>query len=153
MTSFRAIILAGAILVATGFDASAEKRVALVIGNSSYQNVPRLANPSRDATDIGASLGRMGFSVATLMNATANETRKALIEFGRSALGSEMAVVFYAGHGIEIGGENWLIPVEAELLNDTDVENEAVSLKAIVLQVSKARQLGRVTNWPCLLMR
>ena len=60
-----------------------------------------------------------------------------------------MAVVFYAGHGMEVGGENWLIPVGAELRSDADIESEAVSLRSVSLQVSKARQLGLVILDAC----
>ena len=75
--------------------------------------------------------------------------RKAIVDFGRAAEGAEMAVVFYAGHGMEVGGENWLIPVNAELRSDADIESEAVSLRSISLQVSKARQLGLVILDAC----
>jgi Caspase domain len=74
--------------------------------------------------------------------------RKAIVDFGRSTEGSEMAVVFYAGHGMEAGGENWLIPTDAEL-RSADVESEAISLRSINLQVSKARQLGLVILDAC----
>src|SRR5205085_3232676 len=82
-------------------------------------------------------------------NAAAQEMRKAVVEFGRSAEGSDMAIVFYAGHGMEVGGENWLIPVSAELRSDADIESEAVSLRSISAQVSKARQLGLVILDAC----
>ena len=129
--------------------ASAADRVALVIGNGAYQKVPTLPNPSRDAADIGAALERLNFKVTRLNNAGAAEMRKAVVDFGRATEGSEMAVVFYAGHGMEAGGENWLIPTDAELRSDTDVESEAVSLRSISLQVSKARQLGLVILDAC----
>jgi len=129
--------------------ASAADRVALVIGNGAYQKVPTLPNPPRDATDIGAALERLNFKVTRLSNASAAEMRKAIVDFGRTTDGSEMAVVFYAGHGMEAGGENWLIPTDAELRSDADVESEAVSLRSINLQVSKARQLGLVILDAC----
>jgi hypothetical protein len=129
--------------------AAAADRVALVIGNGAYQKVPTLPNPPRDATDIGAALERLNFKVTRLSNAGAAEMRKAIVDFGRATEGSEMAVVFYAGHGMEAGGENWLIPTDAELRSDTDVESEAVSLRSINLQVSKARQLGLVILDAC----
>ncbi|MEH2568554.1 caspase family protein [Bradyrhizobium sp. AZCC 2289] len=129
--------------------ASAADRVALVIGNGVYQKVPTLPNPPRDATDIGRALERLNFRVTRLSNASAAEMRKAIVDFGRTTEGSEMAVVFYAGHGMEAGGENWLIPVDAELRSDADVESEAVSLRSINLQVSKARQLGLVILDAC----
>lgn len=131
------------------FPASAADRVALVIGNGTYQKVPMLPNPPRDAADIGAALERLNFKVTRLSNAGAAEMRKAIVDFGRATEGSEMAVVFYAGHGMEAGGENWLIPTDAELRSDTDVESEAVSLRSINLQVSKARQLGLVILDAC----
>ncbi len=77
----------------------AADRVALVIGNGLYQKVPALPNPTRDATDIGRALERLNFKVTQLSNASAAEMRKAIVEFGRSAEGSEVAIVYYAGHG------------------------------------------------------
>jgi uncharacterized caspase-like protein len=127
----------------------AADRVALVIGNGVYQKVPALPNPTRDAADIGRALERLNFKVTQLSNANATEMRKAIVDFGRATEGSEIAVVFYAGHGMEMGGENWLIPIDAELRSDTDVESEAVSLRSLSLQVSKARQLGLVILDAC----
>jgi hypothetical protein len=129
--------------------ALAADRVALVIGNGAYQRVPTLPNPPRDAADIARALEHLGFSVTRLDNATAADMRKALVEFGHAAEGSMMSVVFYAGHGMEAGGENWLIPTDAELQSDTDVESEAVSLRSVNLQVSKARQLGLIILDAC----
>lgn len=127
----------------------AAERVALVIGNGTYQKVPTLTNPARDAADIGRALERLNFKVTQLSNAGAAEMRRAIVDFGRASEGSEMAVVFYAGHGMEVGGENWLIPTDAELRSDTDVESEAISLRSISGQASKARQLGLVILDAC----
>jgi hypothetical protein len=127
----------------------AEARVALVVGNSAYKNVPFLPNPLNDANDISESLKQLGFTVHTLINANFDEMRRNVIAFGRDAQGSDIAVIFFAGHGMEVGGENWLIPVDAELLSDTDAENEAISLKAAMLQVTKATKLGLVILDAC----
>ena len=127
----------------------AADRVALVIGNGLYQKVPALPNPTRDSTDIGQAFERLNFKVTQISNASAAEMRKAIVDFGRSAEGSEIAIVYYAGHGMEAGGENWLIPIDAELRSDTDVESEAVSLRSVNLQVSKARLLGLVILDAC----
>ncbi|MGY4448884.1 putative caspase-like protein [Bradyrhizobium sp. i1.3.1] len=129
--------------------ALAQARVALVIGNGAYEKVPELPNPTRDAADIGRALERLDFKVTQVKNATAQEMRKAVVEFGRSAEMSDIAVVFYAGHGMEVGGENWLIPISAELRSDTDAESEAISLRSVSLQVSKARKLGLVILDAC----
>src|SRR3954470_17464914 len=93
--------------------ALAEKRVALVIGNSAYQNVPALLNPARDASAIADSLERLQFRVTRLQDVNAAEMNRAVADFSKVVDGSEMAIVFYAGHGLEAGGENWLIPVDA----------------------------------------
>ena len=147
--SIAAAFLLAASIFSAASPAFAADRVALVIGNGLYQKVPALPNPTRDADDIGRALERLNFRVTRLSNADAADMRKAVIDFGRAAEGSEMAVVYYAGHGMEAGGENWLIPVDAELRADTDVEIEAVSLRSVTLQVSKARQLGLVILDAC----
>lgn len=140
------IVLFGSI---AAYPVYADTRVALVIGNGSYEKVPELPNPPRDAADIGRALERLNFRVSLVRNATAQEMRKAVIEFGRTAEGADMAVVFYAGHGMEVGGENWLIPINAELRSDADIESEAVSLRSISVQASKAKQLGLVILDAC----
>lgn len=126
-----------------------QARVALVIGNGAYEKVPELPNPTRDAADVGRALERLDFKVTQVKDATAQAMRRALVEFGRSADGADLAVVFYAGHGMEVGGENWLIPISAELRSDTDIESEAISLRSVGLQVSKAKKLGLVILDAC----
>ena len=144
--------LAG-IAAATGFavaPAQADgKRVALVIGNSAYSNVPTLPNPANDAGDVAAALKRLGFAVTLIVNASFDEMRRGLIAFGRDAAGAEMAAVYFAGHGMEISGENWLIPVDAELKKEIDAANEAVSLRSVMLQVSNTTSLGLVMLDAC----
>ena len=150
MARAKMLVSATLILTLAGSAACfAADRVALVIGNGAYQKVPVLANPPRDAADIARAFERLNFKVTQLNNATASDMRKAIVAFGRASEGSDMAVIFYAGHGMEMGGENWLIPVDAELRSDTDVESEAVSLKSLNLQVSKARQLGLIILDAC----
>ena len=121
--------------------ASAAQRVALVIGNASYAHAPSLANPLNDATDIGAALDRLGFAVTQLPNASRAELWDGLQKFSLAASASEMAVVFYAGHGIEEDRRNFLIPVDARLLSDADVEFEAVPLDLLSRAVERARGL------------
>src|SRR5262245_57458138 len=113
--------------------AEASTRVALVIGNNAYRGVPALINPMNDAKDVGDALERLGFSVTRISDANYDGMRRAFLEFGRVARGAEMAVVFYAGHGIEVGGENWLVPVDAELKSDIDVDHETIGLKGVMV--------------------
>jgi len=125
------------------------RRVALVIGNNKYKNVSALINPSNDANDVSTSLQRLGFSVRRVLDATFDEMRKGLLDFARNARGSDVAIVFFAGHGIEVGGENYLIPVDAELKADVDVDHEAIALKNILPLVENASKLGLVILDAC----
>jgi uncharacterized caspase-like protein len=129
--------------------AHAEKRVALVIGNAAYRNVTPLLNPRNDANDIAASLTRLNFAVSKVIDGTFDDMRRALLQFGREAIGADMAVIYYSGHGMEIGGENWLIPVDAELLSDSDAESEAIPLKSAMLQAAHGSSLGLVILDAC----
>jgi Caspase domain len=124
-------------------------RVALVIGNSAYQNVPFLPNPVNDAADIAMSFQRLGFTVRRVSNGTYDDMRRALLDFSQKARDAEMAVVYFAGHGIEVGGENWLVPIDAELKTDRDTEQEAISLRSVMLMVSSASKLGLVVLDAC----
>jgi caspase domain-containing protein len=125
------------------------RRVALVIGNGSYRSVPALPNPPNDAGDVAAALKRLGFTVTLIANGTFDEMRRGLIALGRDAAGADMAAVYFAGHGMEINGENWLIPVDAELKRDTDAANEAISLQSVMLQVADTTSLGLVILDAC----
>jgi uncharacterized caspase-like protein/invasion protein IalB len=129
--------------------AHAEKRVALVIGNAAYKNAATLQNPRNDANDIAAALTRLNFSVNKVMDGTFDDMRRALLQFGRDTVGADMAVIYYSGHGMEIGGENWLIPVDAELLSDSDAESEAIPLKSAMLQAAHGSSLGLVILDAC----
>ena len=129
--------------------AADDRRVALVIGNGAYKSVPALPNPPNDAGDFAAALKRLGFAVTLITNGSFDEMRRGLIALGNAAGGADMAVVYFAGHGMEINGENWLIPVDAELKRDTDAANEAISLQSVLLQVSNTTSLGLVVLDAC----
>jgi uncharacterized caspase-like protein len=148
---FRAILL---LFVAAGClgcgPAFAEKRVALVIGNSAYQNVPKLPNPVSDATAVAKMLKAAGFdAVDALTNLPANELRKALRDFGNKNRDADIAVVYYAGHGIELDGVNYLIPIDATLQTDADVLDETVSLDRVLFAVEPAKQLRLIILDAC----
>ncbi|MCP3381308.1 MULTISPECIES: caspase family protein [unclassified Bradyrhizobium] len=135
--------------VASTAVAAEGRRVALVIGNGAYRNVPALTNPPNDASDIAAALKRLGFTVFLATNAGFDDMRRGLIALGRDAAGADMAAVYFAGHGMEINGENWLIPVDADLKRDTDAANEAINLQSVMLQVSNTTSLGLVILDAC----
>src|SRR5271169_5485224 len=130
--------------------AHAAKRVALIIGNSAYQNVPPLPNPINDAATMAATLKNAGFDVVdSRHDLSAIETRRALRDFSDAARDAEIAVVYYAGHGMEVDGANYLIPVDAKLERDTDVYDEAFSLDRVLVAVEPAKQLRLVILDAC----
>jgi uncharacterized caspase-like protein len=130
--------------------AFAEKRVALVIANSAYQNAPRLANPVNDGAMISATLKDAGFDVVdSRHDLPAIETRRALRDFADLARDADIAVVYYAGHGLEVDGGNYLIPVDAKLERDTDVYDEGFSLDRVLLAIEPAKRLRLVILDAC----
>ena len=149
-SKLRQFFLAAALLLLVCQPAFAEKRVALVLGNSAYQNVARLPNPVNDGTVIAATLKNAGFDVVEERHdLPAAETRRALRDFADRARDADIAVVYYAGHGIEVDGTNYLIPVDAKLERDTDVYDEAFSLDRVLLAIEPAKQLRLVILDAC----
>ncbi len=119
-----------------------ETRVALVIGNSRYEEVPSLRNPQGDARAVAASFERLGFSDVTLRFDLGREALiAALRDFSDKAVTADWAVVYYAGHGFEMGGVNYLVPVDAKLVRDTHANFEAVQLDQLLAAMSGARKL------------
>lgn len=126
-----------------------KQKGALVIGNGAYRSVPEIPNPPNNAARVAAAFLRLGFSVRLITDANYDTMRRALLAFSPKVRGAEVAVVYFAGHGIELEGENWLVPIDAALKTDLDTEQEAISLRAIVLMVSAASQLGLVMLDAC----
>jgi len=145
-----AIILAVWMSGLFGQPALAENRVALVIGNSHYQNVGRLINPANDASALADTFTLAKFDVVMLRNdLTASEMRRVLREFADKARIADIAVLYYAGHGIEIDGNNYLIPVDAVLERDADVYDEAIGLDRVLIAVEPAKQLRLIILDAC----
>ncbi len=129
---------------------STARRVALVIGNSAYANVGTLPNPSNDAHAIALAFRRLGFSdVMEHHDLNLPAMGQALRDFGDRAAGAEWAVVFYAGHGIEMNGTNYLVPIDAQLKRDTHVADEALSLDRVQAKVEAASKFGLVILDAC----
>jgi uncharacterized caspase-like protein len=129
--------------------AQSEKRVALVIGNSAYEKVSKLPNPRRDAEAMGAMLQRAGFDVLVRGDVGGAAMKKALRDFSERVQNADMAVVFYAGHGIEVNGTNYLVPVDAALERDLDVEDETVPLDRVTQMIDSAKRLRLVVLDAC----
>jgi uncharacterized caspase-like protein len=130
--------------------ALAEKRVALVIGMSEYRQVPRLPNPTRDADAMTALFQKAGFDlVESKRDLGIAGLRRALREFAEAAQDADIAVVYYAGHGMEVDGANYLIPVDARLASDFDIEDEAVSLDRVLRALDPVKRLKLVILDAC----
>ena len=126
------------------------RRAALVIGNSAYKAVPALPNARRDAETVAASLRQVGFdSVKVEFDLTREGLINALRLFAREADRADWALIYFAGHGLEVGGTNFLIPVDARLETDRDVNFEAVPLDAILNSVESAKRLRLVLLDAC----
>ena len=116
----------------------ADDRVALVVGNATYEHAPALPTSLNDAADVGAALQRIGFAVARIDDADQGELRRRLHEFARAAGAAETALVYYAGHAIAAGGRNFLVPVDARLSSSQDIEFETVPLELAERAVGRA---------------
>jgi hypothetical protein len=144
------IIFGFLIAGALGSPGLAEKRVALVIGNSNYDQVSNLANPVNDAELMAETFKTAGFdSVDLRRNLKIADMRRALRDFTDRSSDAAISVVYYAGHGIEIEGVNYLIPVDAVLDRDTDVYDEALSLERVLVAVEPAKILRLVILDAC----
>ncbi|MGT2440395.1 caspase family protein [Bradyrhizobium betae] len=129
---------------------ASDRRIALVIGNSRYRSVAELPNPVRDANLIAQAFRSVGFSEVRIeSNLSRDELNRVLLEFSRKAAEADWAVVYYSGHGIEVGGVDYLIPVDARLQTDRDVDFETVPLALAISAADSARRLRMVIMDAC----
>ncbi len=131
-----------AVLVAIAFAPSAgaqEKRVALVIGNSAYSHAPTLANPANDATDMADALTALGFVVVKGLDLDKAGFDKTLRAFTSELEGAETALLFYSGHGLQVGGQNYLVPIDAKIGRERDLDFETVRMDLVLKQMELER--------------
>lgn len=144
------LVILAACLLGAGEASAAERRVALVIGNAAYRSVPTLANPVSDATAVAEMLRRAAFDTVDMrQDLGAVELKRAVREFMQTSREADIAVVYFAGHGIEVSGVNYLIPTDAHLKSDFDVEDEGLSLERVVRAIEPARRLRLVILDAC----
>ena len=141
-------VMAALALAAAPSVATAAGRVALVVGNSSYEHMGRLHNPGNDAADVSEALRRLGFDVTPVLDADRQSLARSLSAFARRSQDAAVALVFFAGHGMEINGVTYLIPVDAELERPADVTLASISLDQ-VLQVTEGASLRVVILDAC----
>jgi uncharacterized caspase-like protein len=130
------------LILAFAVEARAEKRVALVIGNSSYQHVPRLANPANDAADMASKLESLGFDVVSGHDLDLAGVRQTIRDFIARLDGADMALFYYAGHGLQVNGENYLAPVDAKLSSYIDLDFEAVPMNLIMSAMERSTKIN-----------
>jgi formylglycine-generating enzyme required for sulfatase activity len=146
-------VLIGAIAFAIGAgtaaDAGAAGRVALVIGNSAYRHAEELPNPRNDANALAEVLTRTGFEVDLKTDLDQLGMQHALRDFGLKAEAADVALVYYAGHGVQVAGENYLLPIDATLERERDLLYEALPLNLVMGEVAQAQKLGLVILDAC----
>jgi Caspase domain/Bacterial Ig domain len=126
-----------------------ERRIALVIGIGTYRNAPPLANPVADARDIGEALRRLNFEVDEVYEPDFRGLSRAVRDFGIKAQRADAAVIYYAGHGVQVGRENYLLPADAQLERERDLFYEALPLELLMGEASQARKIGIVLLDAC----
>ncbi|MBT5570004.1 MAG: caspase family protein [Alphaproteobacteria bacterium] len=124
--------------LAVAVDASASKRVALVVGNNDYTTLAALNNAEKDARDMAQTLRGLGWEVVDLYNSSLRDTGRAISKFEGLLMTAEAALFFYAGHGIQAKGENWLVPVDAEVEAEVDLEYEAITVRKVLRSMKNA---------------
>lgn len=138
------------LLIASIQPAFAERRAALVIGNAAYQHVNKLANPGNDSELMAATLKDAGFEVVELRrDLPVDAMRRALRDFSDQARDADIAIIYYAGHGLEIDGINYLIPVDAVLERDIDAYDEAIPLDRLLTVTEPAKRLRLIILDAC----
>src|SRR5262245_38116746 len=125
----------------TGNTPAAERRVALVVGNSRYQHAPTLPTLALDAEAIGAALRQVGFGrVDVAVDRDRTRFMQAIRDFEEHAVGADLALVYFGGYGFQLSGVNYLIPIDAVLARERDVIDETIALSRVFVSVSQARQ-------------
>lgn len=115
-----------------------EKRLALIVGNAAYTYGGSLANPLNDANDMESSLKELGFDVIKHTNCDQSKLKRAIDEFGARLDGYDVALFFYAGHGIQVKGKNYLVPIDAQLRSENDVEYDCVDASRVLAKMENA---------------
>jgi len=132
-----ALALTAFIILGGAFDALASDRVALVIGNGAYKTSP-LKNPANDARDMAAALKGMGFDVTAITDATLQQMENAVREFGAKLRNGGVGLFYYAGHGMQVAGENYLIPVDTKIEGEADVKFGALNAGKVLARMEDA---------------
>ncbi len=142
MARLASLLLCLLILSCLAIPASAQKRVALVIGNGNYGTVTPLKNPANDAKAVAQSLRDLGFGVTVALDVSKASFEKTIRDFADSLKGAEAAVFYYAGHGLQVDGRNYMVPIDAQLADEADLPFQLVALDIVLQRIAH----HRITN-------
>ena len=145
---FKPLIFALCLLTAVGAQAATD-RIALVIGVADYQYLPPLENTRNDAVAMADTLEGIGFDVSLALDPGTSEMEQMLEDFAFRSEVADLALVYFAGHGIEVQGENFLIPADAKVASNLDVQRQSLSLKQLLNAVDRARKMRIVILDSC----
>jgi len=137
------------VMMAAPADAAPDRRVALVIGNGAYKNAVTLPNAPKDARAIADKLRQLGFVVVEGIDLTQDGMTGKLKEFNRELSSAQVGMFYYAGHGMQIGGENYLLPIDAALKNERDVDFETMKVDLVVKQMAREAKIKLVVLDAC----
>ena len=126
-----------------------EERFALVIGNGEYVSATPLRNPPNDSRAMSAALREIGFEVIERVNLNSREMKKAIIDFGNRLQANDVGLFYYAGHGVQSNGKNYLIPVDAEIEKEADIAVDGVELDTVMTQSGKVWIILKATLMTC----
>ena len=132
------LLVIGLALLSQGFAAFADKRVALIVGNSKYEHTPHLDNPVNDANDVAQALTAIGFQVTLKLDPSKREMDQSIAQFARDATGADAAMFYYSGHGMQFQGQNYVMPVDAELRDEISLRYEMVGVDDVKLALERA---------------
>ncbi|MEO8421597.1 MAG: caspase family protein [Hyphomicrobium sp.] len=152
LRSIKWMLLCASFLLSLSLNCSAEdaeRRVALVIGNSAYQNVPALPNPRNDAQGLTASLRRMNFEVVQALDVPRGEMVGYMRQFRELLPGADVALLFYAGHGLAYEGQNYIVPTDASLEDEFDVKLNMHAIDLITDQMARSARINIVMLDAC----
>jgi hypothetical protein len=145
----RALVLAFVVALLTALPGAASDRVALVIGMADYTFIPKLRNTVNDARAMSEKLTAIGFDVTTLIDTPRDKLIGAMKDFAFRSETADLALVYYAGHGVEVQGQNFLLPVDANIRSNADIVKASVSLKDFLATVDHARKMRIVILDSC----
>jgi uncharacterized caspase-like protein len=140
MSRVRLLVALLLVQVVMVLPAAAEKRVALVIGNSAYVNSTPLANPANDAAEMARVLAETGFQVIAGLDLDKRAFDGKMRDFARALPAADVALFYYAGHALQVGGRNYLVPIDASMQGERDLDFEAVAVDFVLRQMEIERE-------------